>query len=381
MKKSILIAAAAMIMCACSATEVSVTVENTLGLDRSTELVEIPVAGLSAIALGLDDTYVVTNAAGEEIPSQRTSDDLLIFQSGLDANQTATFTIKAGVPQPYTTKTYGRLVTERYDDFAWENDRVAFRLYGPALVAIDGPSNGIDAWYKRTNELIVDKWYKADLAGEASYHNDNGEGLDNYDVKRTLGAGAMAPYAGDRLWLNENFVSQEILDNGPLRTTFRLTYKDLDVDGKSIAERRTVSLDAGSQLSKVVQDYTIQEPMRVAAGIVKRDGEDSVVYGDRYIVYGQPESKVAGRVFLSVLFPEPIEHVVDTYTVENAKTGKQDTWSHTLALTTMRPGEPVTYYTGYGWSRFGFAAISDFQAYVENFSAELENPFIIKYNE
>ena len=71
---------------------------------------------------------------------------------------------------------------------------MAFRIYGQALVPIDGPSNGIDLWYKRTSDLIIDKWYANDLAGIASYHNDNGEGLDDYKVGRTLGAGAMAPY-------------------------------------------------------------------------------------------------------------------------------------------------------------------------------------------
>ena len=41
------------------------------------------------------------------------------------------------------TVTYARFVPERSDDFAFENDKVAFRIYGPALKN-SGVNNGID---------------------------------------------------------------------------------------------------------------------------------------------------------------------------------------------------------------------------------------------
>ncbi len=90
----------------------------------------------------------------------------------------------------------------------------------------------------------------------------------------------------------------------PLRTTFKLTYKDLDVDGKQVAESRTVSIDAGSQLSKVVQAYTIKEPMNVAAGIVKRQTGDSIisVTDKGYIVYSEPKTDKAEGVYVGGLY-------------------------------------------------------------------------------
>ncbi len=117
------------------------------------------------------------------------------------------------------------------DDFVWENDRVAFRAYGPALVAKDGPSTGFDAWYKRTSKLVVDEWYADELGGIKKYHDDHGEGMDDYSVGPTLGLGAPAAYVDGVIWKNKNFASYEVLENGPLRTTFRLIYDDLDVDG------------------------------------------------------------------------------------------------------------------------------------------------------
>lgn len=361
--------------------EMNITVENTSDFDRVADVVEIPLDSIKAkVTLTDSAVYVVKNSAGEIIPSQITYDRKLIFQPELKAKESKSFVITTDINQAYEAKTYGRFITERKDDFAWENDRVAFRIYGPALIESDGPSNGIDAWYKRTNNLIIDKWYKADLAGEASYHEDHGEGQDDYKVGRTLGAGAMAPYVNDKLWLNENFASQELLDNGPLRTTFKLTYKNLDVDGKSVAENRTISIDAGSQFSKIVQAYTIKEPMTVAAGIVKREKNDSIISSDKYVVYAEPKSDMVDNVYLALVLPQGIDKsIVDTYTVDNPKTKKKDTYSHVLAITTQQPHIPVTYYSGYGWSKFGFATVADFENYVKEFSEGLNNPLVITY--
>jgi hypothetical protein len=251
MKKIVYILFAVVFLASCSSNkEMKITIENPSGFDRLDEVVEIPIDSIkNKVTLRDSLVYIVKNSAGEIIPSQVTYDRKLIFQPGLKANESSTFIITTDTARVYPDRTFGRLISERKDDFAWENDRVAFRVYGQALVATDGPSNGVDLWYKRTSDLVIDKWYANDLAGIESYHNDNGEGLDDYKVGRTLGGGMMAPYVNGRLWLNENFVSDELLDNGPLRTTFKLTYKDIEVDGKKYSESRTISIDASSQLT------------------------------------------------------------------------------------------------------------------------------------
>lgn len=385
MKNIITILFAVAFLFSCSeSNEVKLTVENPSDFDRLAELVEIPIDTIKG-KLPLTDSmvYVVKAIDGTVIPSQVTYDRKIIFQPELKAGESKSFIIITGELQEFAAKTYGRFITERKDDFAWENDRVAFRAYGPALVGIDGPSNGFDAWYKRTNNLVIDKWYKDDLAGVQSYHNDNGEGLDDYKVGRSLGAGAMAPYVNGKLWLNENFASQEVLENGPLRTTFKLTYKDLDVDGKQIAENRTISLDAGSQLSKVVQAYTIKEALDVAAGIAKRESGDSIISNPEkgYIVYAEPKSPKAEGIYLGLVFPQGFKDmVVDTYETVNPVNKQKGTYSHVLGVTTQQPRIPVTYYTGYGWKEFGFAAIGDFEKYMQDFSAALQQPLKVTYS-
>ena len=359
----------------------NISIENPSDFERS-EIVEIPLEKLMKLPTG--KAYIVANQKGETIPSQLTYDGKLIFQTSIKPKETTSYLIKTGAPEIYPAKTYGRFITERKDDFAWENDRVAFRVYGPALIAVDGPSNGIDLWYKRTNDLIIDKWYKDDLAGIKSYHEDHGEGLDDYKVGRTLGAGMMAPFVNDSLVLNENFTRQEILENGPLRTTFKLSYKDITMNGKTFSESRIFSIDAGSQLTKVTQEYGTTDTLTVAAGIVKRTKEDEAYTaytenGSAAVVYEEPETEKVGKVFVGMIFPKGIEKALsNTYTIVHPKTQKEETHSHVLGVTSYYPGQPITYYTGYGWEKFGFRTLGDFQNYVGYFAKAIEEPLIIK---
>ena len=47
---------------------------------------------------------------------------------------------------------YGTFMPQRKDDFAWENDRIAFRVYGPSLERTGEISSGIDVWCKRVRQ-------------------------------------------------------------------------------------------------------------------------------------------------------------------------------------------------------------------------------------
>jgi len=337
------------------------------------------------MALPAGKAYKVTNQQGETMPSQLTYDGKLIFQASIKAKETILCSIKTGAPVQFESKTYGRFIVERFDDFAWENDRVAFRIYGTALIPIDGPSNGLDLWYKRTSNLIIDKWYKDDIAGVRSYHSDHGEGLDDYKVGRTLGAGAMAPYVNDSLYLNDNFVKQELFENGPLRTTFKLTYNNITVEGNTFSESRTFSIDAGTQLTKVTQEYGTQNTLTVAAGLIKRAQEDEAFSsltdkGTAAIVYEEPETAAAGKVYVGMIFPKGVEKVLSyTYTIIQPRTRRSETHSHVLGVTSYYPGQPITYYTGFGWEKFGFATEIEFRNYLSYFSKALEEPLTIKF--
>ena len=91
-----------------------------------------------------------------------TTPDKLLFQVDLAPGETRTFYILdasalAAVPPPIV-KTFARYVPERHDDFAWESDRIAHRMFGQALETWQAEpltSSGVDVWIKRTRNLIA----------------------------------------------------------------------------------------------------------------------------------------------------------------------------------------------------------------------------------
>ncbi len=339
MKRFFILAGAALLFCGCGASKV--TVSNTLDFAWPEAMVQVPAE------LG----NIVFDEAREEIPSQITYDGFLIFQPHLNAGETKTFTIRHGNPAEYVRRTYGRLYPERYDDFAWENDRVAFRIYGAALKPIDGPSNGLDIWYKRTRALVQERWYADDIAGRKVYHHDHGEGLDDYKVGRTLGAGAMAPMAGDSLVLAENFERAELLENGPLRTTFKLWYAN--------GETRTISLDAGSQLTMITQEYGSDNPPEiVAAGFPLRGNAPAKTIGGKgWLFVFEPPTLLAADIWLGLVMMDGEEMtMVD---------------GHILVVSPYRG--PVTYYAGYGWALAGMSK-EEFAKYLDHFAQSLRTP-------
>lgn len=74
-------------------------------------------------------------------------------------------------------RTFARFVPERLDDFAWENDRIAFRMYGPALQKLDGnkTGSGMDVWCKHVRQPVINSMY-----ARKNYHNDDGHAADTY---------------------------------------------------------------------------------------------------------------------------------------------------------------------------------------------------------
>src|SRR5262249_734363 len=136
-----------------SAADVTVTVKNDLDIARPSETIEL---NWSDVEKGLPkntkaDRVVVTDSSGKAVVAQpiffngqKKPADQLVFQADFAPNESKTFTIKPGEPTPYEPKVYGRWVPERFDDFAWENDKIAFRIYGPQLEIVEPGSSGVD---------------------------------------------------------------------------------------------------------------------------------------------------------------------------------------------------------------------------------------------
>ena len=376
MKKILIPFFVAILLASCSAgKQVSVKITNNLSLARKSEIVELSKNTVwSKLNLTSQDRIVVLDPASKQVVYQvavnvdNSSDSLLIFPVNIDANGTSVYTIRKGKPFAFQPKVAGRLVPERKDDFNWENDRIAFRMYGPALQATGEVSSCIDIWAKRTEKLVADKWYADELSGKSTYHTDNGEGLDFYKVGPTLGAGAAAPYVNGQLWYSKNFKDYAILDNGPLRITFRLTYDWFKVDKNDVSASRIISLDAGSQLNKIRQSHEFKaSSLPVAAGIILRNSPEEQVFFDKnkqFAAHAEPADVNNGTLYEAIVAPV-------------AFTGIEIKNDHLLGFQTAKPLENFTYYTGGGWSKFGFQTFNEWVKYVEEFSQKLQSPLTI----
>lgn len=167
------------------------------------------------------------------------------------------------------------LVPRRVDDITWENDKIAFRVYGPALRESTEDS-GIDVWTKRVSTPVVRKWYETEFAGEGSYHEDTGEGYDVFKVGSSRGCG------GTGIWYEGNFYTANVYqaadikntDEGSLSITL---FYDYGIDGRAVYERKTIYLEEGSYLcqarSRFTGDEEIIESMEVSVGLVPQSSE------------------------------------------------------------------------------------------------------------
>ena len=174
-------------------------------------------------------------------------------------------------------KVYGRFVPERKDDFAWENEYAAFRMYGPALRP-ENPSNGVDLWLKTSPELVVDSFYYREHVLGLPYHINYGKGLDCYKVGHTCGAGGLVVIANDRLYVGGAYDKWEILEQTPDKFVFRLEYDSFLVEGHVLHESITITAEAGQMMNKAevvlsgANEYVGPE-LWLGGGIYLHDGE------------------------------------------------------------------------------------------------------------
>jgi hypothetical protein len=300
----------------------------------------------------------------------------LLFQDDFAPGQTKSYRLMklpTGIrkPCPQAT-TYACFLPERHDDFAWENDKVANRMYGPAL-EFETITNGIDAWGKCVPYPVVEKFIRVYVQKEVPYHHDHGEGGDFYKVGNTLGCGAMAPFIDDKVCLTpHNFVKWDILANGPIRSVFELTYQPWKAGPYTVSEKIRISIDLGSNMTRLECHYKSDDTrtLPLAAGIILRDTSDQTWSADNIIAYWLPADYDAGYMGNGVVFS-------DAY-----NTTKQQADSHLLLTLDRDISKPVVYYAGSCWDRNAqFSTYEKWQKYLTDFKDRIDHPVIIKMND
>ena len=277
---------------------------------------------------------------------------------------------------------FARYVPERLDDFAWENDRIAHRIYGPALAAPAEPgsgkevlvTSGLDVWCKRVRYLIVDRWYNK---GHNHYHVDEGEGLDMYNTGRSRGSGGTGVWDGKQLYVGRNFKTWKVLANGPIRAIFELTYEPWDAgSGVKVAEVKRFTVDAGHNLDQMDSTFTVEggaPEITVAIGLNKNSGDrgqdvKATVTANRengWFTQWEVEKTDGSLGEAIIVAPDALR-------------GFAEDASNQLVLAKAVSGQPLRYYIGAGWTKSGdFSSQDDWNAYVAAAAKRAQSPIKI----
>ena len=411
------------------AQQATVVVNNPTDAQRQ-ELVEVNISDVKAKLAGIapkkGEAYIVKNKRGQQIGSQITHDGKLLIDASIRPHGSATYYISIGKPYPQKVWTTGALYKMRKDDIAWENDRCAYRVYGPALQRTGERSFGTDIWAKNTPDTVVYERYVMDkqgnvdgdkvdekvkseerkmknLSGAAleaqkakikalkaesyeidvttSFHLDHGNGLDPYRVGATLGLGAPSLMIGNQQFLPYCYKTYKILDNGPLRFTVELTYNPSTIgDMQNVVEHRIISPDKGSNFNKMTVWYEgLTHPTDFATGFpIHEEDTETKTFAKDYVSYADPTDNIEvnnSQVFVGVLFPNGIDNTY--YQLFDKK--HDGATGHALGLKRgLKNAEKYSYYFGAAWSKYDVRSYTEWQIRIKEFLEALKTPLQVK---
>jgi unsaturated rhamnogalacturonyl hydrolase len=384
-----------------------IKITNPANFRRNCETVEVNRKGL----LEIGNVIVVMDGLSSRILDSQVLSDKILFQADLAPGETRTFYILdasalAAVPPPIV-KTFARHVPERHDDFSWESDRIAHRMFGPALETWQAEpltSSGVDVWIKRTRNLIINQMY-----GTMKLFDTNGPSQDDFKVGKTRGDGGLEIWKDGKFYVSKNWRTWKVITTGPIRSEFELTYDAWDAAGQKISETKHISIDAGSNMSRVESTFSSDDksPIQVGVGLAERPGENifvqdgaleidswqnSIAKGlfvqnkdEGWMTYWQPQDFAKGVIGTAIVLPKGSVEMFTT-DITNLPAAKTAAPTHTLtegqpairnqlAIATAEIGKPFVYYFGAGWSESGdFPDAKSWNDYIGRFAERRDQP-------
>ena len=357
------------------------------------ELQKIKVVVMDGVSSRIVDSQVYVPYGASFAP------DSLIFQTDLAPGERRTFYVLpasalAAEPQPIV-KTFARFVPERFDDFAWESDRITHRIYGLALIKAEGTiSSGADVWIKRERGLIIDTMYRT-----KHYHEDNGDFMDDFRVGKSRGCGGLGIWDGQKLFVSSNWRHSHVITTGPVRSVFELTYDAWDAgNGRKVSEIKRISIDAGSWLSKMESTIHSEDkaPLTIGVGLAERacptNREEFITHDltEGWMTYWQPEDTPKGTTAVAIVLPKAS---VKEFTNDNP--AMPDSVKHAsvpqpthegyppirtqVAVTQAEVDTTFSYYFGACWDRSGdFTNHVQWENYVRRFAERRDRPVLVR---
>lgn len=234
-------------------------------------------------------------------------------------------------------RTYVKYVPERKEDVAWENDRIAFRIFGYPVR--DKVGSGIDIWAKRVDYPILDRWYYFNRHG-LDYHTDRGEGCDFYNAGYSRGCGGLAIIKNDIAYVSETYINHRIHRNTDEEIVFELIFSPWEADGKFYSESKTIRMKKGSNFFEVTSVINALSEEEIVVGIGLTDfGKAQVgkLQKENAIVLWEKINPVHGSLGVAVIGTAGL--------FNGFKKIEKD---HYLTLK-VKTGQPFTYKVGAGW--------------------------------
>lgn len=364
----------------------TVQIKNELGFERTFETIvlsksDLKIEDLSTIGIKDKETGEIQLRQLVDNDADGAMDDIL-FQPKIAGNSEKVYEIISvtEAEQPKAEELcYSRFVPERTDDYTWENNKVAFRMYGPRaqqMIEENIPggtlSSGVDAWLKKVEYPIINKWYKKEMENQGAYHLDSGEGLDNFHVGQSRGVGGVAIKKGDYYHFSKNYTKWKTITTGPIRTSFYLEIGDWDVEGNPIKESKVISLDLGSNLSKFAVSISGTDTLSAGLTLHEKDGEVNENNDNAWVSYWQPH--LDSELATAIVIPQSTFIGFEKYDVETADLS--NAYAHMKV-----DNNKVVYYAGFTWKESGqFENQAAWEAYLDTFSKQINSPLVVNIN-
>ena len=257
-----------------------------------------------------------------------------------------------------------RYCPDRDFDIAWENDLVAFRVYGKQPTE-DAGLSGVDAWHKKVSYPIIYKWYQGNLEGK-SYHIDTGEGCDQYHVGKTRGVGGIGIWKNNEILRSGLYESWSVISQTQTALTFQLTYS-WTINKERIVETRNITIENGSQLYSAVSHFTKNgkpiENLEIAIGLSTQDGIAEVTLNEKsgWMSAWHSLRQNQGMIGTGVIVEEG-----DLLKMLEQKSKNKDE-SHVLAIVKTDANGKISWKSGFAWEKAGkITSKTNWNLYLEN---------------
>jgi hypothetical protein len=356
----------------------NIWVENPINLNRANETITISTDLIKKIFPKQNTKYIeVKDLKTDKILVTQSIDldqdghiDEILFQSDFLNNEKKKFALSViDQDTSFHSKVYAAYVPTEVgmDDFTWENDFIGYRFYGTTRAQKQGTGTAIDIWCKRCATSLTKKWY-----AHEHYHDDIGYGADHYSSGKNQGCGGSGILVDDSIYYSKVFSDWKIISDGPIRTTFELTFTGWAID-TSLVETKRVSLDAGHYFNRIESSYHSRmdlSGLRPAIGIVQHEHTQHLIEIDKGLVACW-EALDENNGELGTGFISSADNIKDIKTRNN----------HVFSFLQLTTQVNTLYYTGAAWSEFGtIHSLTEWKTYMENQALQIKYPCIITYN-